>query len=355
MSSSCPFFAGSMIENPKSFVGRSLELDDITARMTAAQPTSINVVGKPRIGKSSLLYHFCQTYEQRVTQRNRHSDEFVAVFISLQGNGWQRKEDFYQAIATALLQRPIVSANPKLADCLRLLPFDRHALSQALEAWKSERVLPVLCLDEFERLLRDQRVFDEGFYQGLRALMDRSLLMLVVSSIKPLEQNSWLSSFFNLGHNLPLKNLTEMESGDLVQLPHSKDSSQRSALSENRQKLALQWGERNPYLLQLAAVCLWEARERDESDAWAKERFEMDARKSQRYRFDPRGFVSPLRWLCWDLPRWLGSLTPKLGSAVSDMKDWIVGITIVVVLLLVVFGIVNWEQVREILKKALGF
>ena len=60
----CPFYAGSMITDPQFFVGRREELDFITSRLMAAQPTSINVVGERRIGKSSLLYHFFQTYEQ---------------------------------------------------------------------------------------------------------------------------------------------------------------------------------------------------------------------------------------------------------------------------------------------------
>lgn len=353
-SAPCPFFASGMIENPNSFIGRKLALDEITARMTASQPTSINVVGKPRIGKSSLLYHFCQTYEQRVIQRNRRSEEFVAVFISLQGNGWQREDDFYQAIATALLLRPTVSANPQLADRLRLQPFNRLAFRQMLEAWKVAKVLPVLCLDEFDKLLRDRSIFDQAFYQGLRALLDQSLLMLVVSSTKPLDQNSWLSSFFNLGHTLPLANLTEMEAGDLVQLPRSNDPSQQFALSENRQKLALKWGERHPYLLQLAAVCLWEAREYDESDEWARERFEKEAHKAKRYWFDPHGFVSPLRWLFWDLPSAVGRLVGVLGVKVSDMRNWFVGIAIIVTILALGLGIVNWEQIREFLKKILG-
>lgn len=164
-SSPCPFFASGMIKESNSFIGRKLALDEITARMTASQPTSINVVGKSRIGKSSLLYHFCQTYEQRVIQRNRRPEEFVAVFISLQGNGWKREEDFYQAIATALLQRPIVSANPQLADRLRVQPFDRTAFRQMLDTWKAAKVLPVLCLDEFDKLLRDRSIFNQSFYQ----------------------------------------------------------------------------------------------------------------------------------------------------------------------------------------------
>lgn len=64
--------AGPMLEDPRLFVGRNNELHAIASRMSGVQPTSINVVGEKRIGKSSLLYHFFQTWEQRVQDPNRY-------------------------------------------------------------------------------------------------------------------------------------------------------------------------------------------------------------------------------------------------------------------------------------------
>jgi hypothetical protein len=97
-------------------VGRKDELRAIASRMSGVQPTSINLVGEKRIGKSSLLYHFFQTWEQRVSDPNR----YVVIYLSLQNVQCHRETDFYQAIARQLLHFPRVATNPALSDPLKL-------------------------------------------------------------------------------------------------------------------------------------------------------------------------------------------------------------------------------------------
>jgi hypothetical protein len=98
---SCPFVAGSKIEDSWRFVGRKQELHAIASRMSGVQPTSVNVVGDKRIGKSSLLYHFSQTWEQRVPEPSR----YVVIYLSLQDADCHSEIGFYQAVAEALLSR----------------------------------------------------------------------------------------------------------------------------------------------------------------------------------------------------------------------------------------------------------
>jgi hypothetical protein len=69
--------------------------------MSGVQPTSVNVVGDKRIGKSSLLYHFSQTWEQRVPEPSR----YVVIYLSLQDADCHSEIGFYQAVAEALLSR----------------------------------------------------------------------------------------------------------------------------------------------------------------------------------------------------------------------------------------------------------
>jgi hypothetical protein len=59
--------------------------------MSGVQPTSVNVVGDKRIGKSSLLYHFSQTWEQRVLEPSR----YVVIYLSLQDADCHIEEEFY--------------------------------------------------------------------------------------------------------------------------------------------------------------------------------------------------------------------------------------------------------------------
>jgi len=178
---SCPFVAGSKIEESWRFVGRKDELHAIATKMSGVQPTSVNVVGDKRIGKSSLLYHFAQTWEQRVPEPSR----YVVIYLSLQDADCHTEEEFYQAVAEALLSRVSVW-KLRLRNPLKAKPLHRQAFSDAIKQWKHEGVLPVLCLDDFETLLKRTEEFDNGFYDNLRSLMNDNALMLVVAFRKEL-------------------------------------------------------------------------------------------------------------------------------------------------------------------------
>jgi uncharacterized protein len=146
------FVAAGMIEDPRLFVGRKDEINAIVTRMEGVQPTSINVVGEKRIGKSSLLYHFFLTWEQRVQDVNR----YVVIYLSLQSVQCQREKDFYQEIAQELLKRPTVQAKQSLCNLLQTRPLERSIFSQAMAECKQQKLLPLLCLDNFQELFEDK-------------------------------------------------------------------------------------------------------------------------------------------------------------------------------------------------------
>ncbi|HEY9611148.1 hypothetical protein [Allocoleopsis sp.] len=353
----CPFVAGSMITDPQFFVGRTEELDFITSRMAAAQPTSINVVGKHRIGKSSLLFYFFLTYEQRVQRYGKTPSNYMVIYLSLQGVQCRQETSFYRAVAQELLKRPSVQANLALATPLNGGLLDRQTFSAAIDAWKSQNVLPVLCLDKFEELLENPKEFDNGFYDNLRSLMDRNALMLVMASHKRLDiysrQHKLTSSFFNLGSVLALGGLTEAEAMDLVRLPKTTVSGEEAALREEKQKLAIEWAGRHPYLLQLAGRCLWEARQLDRDADWARKQFEQEAQRLPQNQFHHKWW-HPLRWLVWDIPVRLGSLAKFIGGTVDEVKSWITGLVILTAMILVVLRVVPWERVKDVFQKAMG-
>jgi len=58
-------------------------------------------------------------------------------------------------------------------------------------------VLPLLCLDDFESLLKRTEEFDNGLYENLRSLMNDNALMLVVASHK--EVSVYASEFLAIG------------------------------------------------------------------------------------------------------------------------------------------------------------
>jgi len=348
---SCPFVAGSKIEDSWRFVGRKQELHAIASRMSGVQPTSVNVVGDKRIGKSSLLYHFSQTWEQRVPEPSR----YVVIYLSLQDADCHSEIGFYQAVAEALLSR-VSGWKLALRNPLKAKPLHRQAFSDAIKQWKQQGVLPVLCLDDFESLLKRTQEFDNGFYDNLRSLMNNSALMLVLASQKELilyvREYQFTSPFFNLGHVLKLGELTTDEAIQLVRLPASSIRGAPPALSFDEQRHAENWGKRHPYFLQLAGSCLWEARQQNKDIRWAKAQFEQ---QSSQFQSKSNGqWWHPLRWLVWDLPMRLGSTAKFIGGTVDDVTNWIIGFVILTLLVLVVVGVLRWEQVKDLLQKALG-
>ncbi|MCT7957762.1 AAA-like domain-containing protein [Laspinema palackyanum] len=351
-----------MITDSRYFVGRREELDRITSYVSGAQPTSINVVGPHRIGKSSLLYHFCQTYEQRLQNSGANPQQYVAIYLSLQAASCQTRSDFYQAVAREFLKRPSVKANSKLADPLSQSSFNHQSFAEAMFAWKDAQVLPILCLDKIEALFQYPQEFDNGFFDNLRSLLDGNALMVIIASYKNIDiysrQHRLTSSFFNVGHVLPLRGITEMEATDLVRLPQATDPSLEPALSPEKQKLALEWGGRYPYLLQLAAFWLWEARRGDRSVQWAKQQFDQQAKRIPGWRLDGRRIWRGFRWVIWDLPKSLFGVTKIIGVGVNEVIGMGIGLIVIVVFLLALSGQITWldfsQQIKGLLCSTWG-
>jgi uncharacterized protein len=343
-----------MIRDPRLFVGRRQALHQLSLNMSGAQPISINVVGERRIGKSSLLYHFYQTWDQRVENPQR----YVVIYLSLQNAKCQQEGDFYEAIATELLRRPVVQGQPRLRDAFQPAACPRRRFADAVERWHEEGVLPVLCLDEFEALLESTRHFDDDFYNNLRSLMDASKLMLIVSSHRELDlyrrKKQLTSNFFNLGHTEVLEEMPDNEVADLVRLPASTVTGSSAALSSDEQQKARTWGNGHPYLLQLACSLLCQARQQGHDQQWVERQFQRQARRVPRRQRWLRKLLTPLRWIFWDLPRGIGSLAAWIGIRLDDVKNWLIGMALLLALLLAILGIFSQTQLFDLLKTLIG-
>ncbi|MCX7855985.1 MAG: ATP-binding protein, partial [Anaerolineae bacterium] len=239
-----------MIKDPRLFVGRKEEIRMILSRMEGAQPISVNIVGERRIGKSSLLYHIFQTYDQRVSQPNR----YVVVYLSLQSVALWTVDEFHRTVARAFLERPTVQRDPELAEALNRQPMTSDAFREAFRQFQRKGLRPVLCLDEFEEFLKYPQEFNDSFYEHLRALTNESAWMLVIASRRPIggyrREHRLTSGFFNDAHTEWLGEFEEEEAADLVRLPASTVPGAPEALSPEDQRLALRWSRRHPCLLQ---------------------------------------------------------------------------------------------------------
>ncbi|MGF1513144.1 MAG: AAA-like domain-containing protein [Elainellaceae cyanobacterium] len=319
--SACPFIAGPRIEDPARFVGRRDELRLLASRMTGAQPTSVNVVGDRRIGKSSLLYHFCQTYGERVNDRDR----YAVVYLDLQSEDCTTEAKFYRATMAALRSHRLARARPELAQLVSPAVLDRDSFATAIRAWEQRGVLPVICLDRFERLLKHLQEFNDGFYNRLRALMDGSDLMLIVASRRNLDdyakEYGLTSPFFNVGQRLEIE---ELEPEAVTQLVRVSDEQGQPSLHAREQALAKAWGGRHPFLLQLAALKLWDATQMGKDEAWAKREFDREVSRVKSRRVGLRRWQRRLRWLLvvplvGQVVRWIGGVQDDVGNAVAGV------------------------------------
>ncbi|WP_322698985.1 ATP-binding protein [Nostoc sp. DedQUE08] len=347
-----PFVAAGMIEDPRLFVGRKDELHAIASRMKGDQPTSINIVGEKHIGKSSLLYYFVRTWEQRGLDANR----YVVIYLSLRGVDCQTETGFYEAIAEGLLNHVQRWQQRSLQNPWKTKLLNRQAFSDAIKEWKQQGKLPVLCLDDFESLLKYPDKFDNGFYDNLRSLMDNSnALMVVVASRERLdvyaERYHFPSGFFNINHTIFLKELATDEAIELSRLPTR--STNGAALSVDEQNHAQQWGDRHPYKLQLAGYYLWEARQQGKAIKWAKQQFEQQL-ANPKSKVKGQGWQLWLHWLVWDLPVRLGRIAKFIGGAVDDVSNWIIGMVILLLLVLVLVGVLHWNEVWDFVRDKLG-
>jgi uncharacterized protein len=326
---SCPFIVGAAIADSRFFVGRQEELQRIVSQMTGVLPGSLNIVGRRRIGKSWLLYHFCQTYQEYVSQ----PDRFISIYLSLQNPNCHGDEGFYHKVGRLLWNHPQVQRQPGLMEALRVPQFNRLAFSSAMGHWKRQGVLVVLCLDDFEVLIRHYREFDDGFFDNLRSLVDSGALMVVVASPRKLEfyQHRYrlTSPFFNLSQVLALGELREEEAWELVRLSDSQGKEGQAALSPPDQKLAKQLGGTHPFLLQLAGSLLWEARQQGRDINWVKGRFEVEARRTPGYSFELHQLPLPLQVLV-RFPLNLGRMVRGIRGTVDEIGNLMVGTAILI-------------------------
>jgi hypothetical protein len=347
----CPFIAGPMIRDPRLFVGRKAELRTLARRLEGAQPTSINVVGERRIGKSSLLYHFYQTWASRV----RDSRSPVVIYLSLQAAQAQTEDGFYRALLSRLAQHLTAQRHQALRHALQNSSADRAGFATAMRQCGYAELRPVFCLDEFEALLKRPNRFGDDFYDALRALMDVCPVMFVVASRRPLQvyrrQHKLTSPFFNQAHTLVLRGLTEDEADDLVRLPASTVPGAQPALGLEERRLARRWAGRHPCLLQLAADALWQAQEEGRDANWAHARYQAQARHVSRPRW---------RWLrriprrCASALGWVGRTARRLGTTLDEAQNWLIGALILIVVILVLLGLISGRDVLDLLRHWLG-
>lgn len=124
----------------------------------------------------------------------------------------------------------------------------------------------VVCLDEFESLIRRRAQFPDDFFHSLRSLASAGKLAFVTASQTPLrtlfERGELVSPFWNLFGRVELGEFTEEESVQFVTTPRPEVQ-----FNEDEVKLILAVGGRHPQYLQIACWHVFEAKRQASYDA----------------------------------------------------------------------------------------
>lgn len=179
--------------------GRQRERKTLLSRTSRKASTAI--VGPRRIGKTWLLQHFLLTAPQLLGSHFRigYLDGMSAKCRTIAG--------FTIEALTKLGLTP-----PEDVTGLEML-------DGGLQELYAQHLIPVLCIDEFERLASREE-FSLDFFEGLRAMTTTSSLVLITCSKSPLhevvDKRSQGSPFFNVFEQVTLKPLNYSDTEQFV-------------------------------------------------------------------------------------------------------------------------------------------
>jgi hypothetical protein len=338
-----PFFYGGRIENPDDFVGRKAELRAIfsaLATFSSGQAQHISVVGERRIGKSSLLYHVTQTYQQQLSR----PDCYRFVFADLENPQNHSLHGLLEFILRKL--NLATSHHPSLSE-----------FAEALEKLHDQKhICPVVCLDEFEQLVNYKDEFPNHVYEAFRSLGSNNKVAFLTASKTPLSdlilQSNMTSTFPNIFMQRPLKVFSQAEAMQLLE---------RSSLpfSQSDKAEILRISECYPGKLQLIAGKAYSMLE-DGSINWLeiKKEHGLHLESIKPHNHKPTQKIklsSVLNTIFIRFPReWIGrplvEIYYKDKDKVSDNAACFWGYIAILIIVLVLTGFLSIEQIKQTLK-----
>jgi hypothetical protein len=254
-----PYTQRSMIKDPQTFFGRERELRDIFAMLET--PQSCSIVGARRVGKSSLLYHICnsEVYRQHLT----HPERYVFVFLDLQELAELTVEKFFRTLLERIAERSRgqITVDYDADGCYD--GFRKFIALQSEAGWKL-----VLGFDEFERMSNNPH-FDDDFFGYLRGLASNYSLAYVTSSRQSLDELCHIgqiqtSQFWNIFTPCNLGLITEGEARELVTVPFTRAG---GCINEDEIAFIMETAGPHPLFIQIACHHLFAAKkEKEELD-----------------------------------------------------------------------------------------
>jgi len=239
--------------------GKKRAKETLIAR--TARKASTSITGPRRIGKTWLIHYLRLIAPERLGPRFRlgYLDGMLPQCKTVAG---------FAAEALRKLNLPIPASNEGLA-----------SLDKGLQELVSKKIIPVLCIDEFESF-SDRPEFSCDFFEGLRAMTQVSDLVLVISSRNPLHhvvtKSTQGSPFFNIFENLLLKPFSYTEAEQFI-----REKGKQAGFTPQESDYLLKYGRVNdneeawlPLRLQLAGKILEEELDQARRDPHYRQSFE---------------------------------------------------------------------------------
>lgn len=173
-----PFYYGSSISDSEKFIGRTQIIKELIGRICKGNSKSENVsiVGKRRIGKSSLLSYIYQNQSNFF-----NSDKYMITFIDFQNDISENPRDFFINLIEEIHKQNNLNNKTKLHS-KTLLQIKRE-LKRTFEYVKLEQKKnSILFFDEFEAILESNSL-DSQNLNFLRSLANDPLNRFGVSFI----------------------------------------------------------------------------------------------------------------------------------------------------------------------------
>lgn len=251
-----PYFNLAMIRSVEMFFGRTYLLRRFYPAL--AQRQSVSILGRRRIGKSSLLW--CASLPEMHAHFPFDLSHHVFVFLDLHDYLRRTSEDFFHRVS-----REIIEQGTKVPGLT--LPAEvkgADAFSNVLDQVARRGYFPVLLLDSFDKVTLNEH-FSPEFFGFLRAQASRGRVSYITASMKPLYEVCHRgiagSPFFNIFTAYPLGALTPEEAYDLITIP-----SEKAGVIFTEEEVALVRGlaGRHPFFIQ--RVCHFLFEEKAQSD-----------------------------------------------------------------------------------------
>ncbi|MBN1450260.1 MAG: AAA-like domain-containing protein [Anaerolineales bacterium] len=263
-----PFQLGSTV-SVGALVDRSREIRQLVSGITNCGQSAA-LVGEPRIGKTSLLRYIMSKETQKALY-GESAGKLRFQFMDAQTVGGQFDAPKFWELALI----PIAELAQQVSDLQaayrtsRLEKFGNFVLERLFTQLQAAGWRLVLLLDEFDMVLQHPVLNQSEFYGGLRSLASRyeSLALVIASRQSLSELNHATQEFSRMGS--PYFNFLQE-----INLGAFKEKDALALLAQGEEyftKQDIKYLRRvaggHPFLLQAAALGLWDVYEDEESDA----------------------------------------------------------------------------------------